>query len=90
MDQEEQISRQNPAGVSECLVDPLRRMVAMGLGRADDRDAISETLINEVGPKVIPLDLLYPLVDDDNFMTRGYGQSALIRKGDICQWRRRG
>jgi hypothetical protein len=85
MDQEEQIARENPVGISECLVDPKRRMVAMGLGRVDDRDAISETLMNEVRPKAIPLDLFYPLDDDENFSTHGYGQSALIRKGDISR-----
>jgi hypothetical protein len=85
MDQEEQIARQNPVGVSECLVDPRRRMVPMGLGRMDDCDAISETLVNEVRPKAIPLDLFYPFGDDDNFSTLGYGQSALIRKGDISR-----
>jgi hypothetical protein len=60
-------------------------MVAMGLGRVDDRDAISEPLMNEVGPKAIPLDVFYPLDDDDNFSTHGYGQSALIRKGEISR-----
>jgi hypothetical protein len=57
----------------------------MGLGHVDDCDAISETLMNEVLPKAIPLDLFYPLDDDVHFSTLGYGQSALIRRGDISR-----
>ena len=75
----------NPVGVSECLVDPQRRIIQKGLGWTDDSDAISDERLNEVGPKAIPLDLHYPTNPTKTFFTRGYGQCGLIRKGPVSR-----
>eukprot|EP00978_Attheya_sp_CCMP212_P017305 scaffold46056_cov48-Attheya_sp.AAC.1 len=72
-------------GISECLVDDRRRVVSRGFGKVDDSGVISETLMTEIPPKAIPLDGFYPLDDDVNFSTLGYGQSSLIRKGGISR-----
>ena len=82
VEKNEQEARRNPAGVSECLVDPrlrMQRVGLVGLGHVDNTDAIAEDVANQVRPKAIPLDLYYPMDDgvDVSFNTLGYGQCAL-------------
>lgn len=90
VEKKEQEARRNPAGVSECLIDPrlrMQRVGLVGLGHVDNNDAITEDVANQVRPKAIPLDLYYPMDDgvDFSFYTLGYGQCALIRKGAISR-----
>lgn len=84
VEKEEEENLRNPMGISGCLVDDQRRVVSRGFGKVDDSSGvISETLMTEIPPKAIPLDVFYPLDDNVNFSTLGYGQSGLIRKGGI-------
>lgn len=86
LEEQEDDRFQNPAGISECLVDDRKRMVSLGLGKVDDSSLISERLMTEIPPKAIPLDVFYPLGDDAaNFETLGYGQGGLIQKGKISR-----
>jgi hypothetical protein len=73
---------ENPAGITECLVDLERRMMQVGLGLADNQEAISADLVREVRLKALPLLLLYqqPGV---NVEIPGYAQAGLIRRSAI-------
>jgi hypothetical protein len=41
---EEEKSVRNPTGIAECLVDPERRMVPVGIGRADNPEPFRKCL----------------------------------------------
>jgi hypothetical protein len=60
-------------------VDPDRRMVAVGLGRADCPPAISAAPVREVFPKALPL-LLFFSENEQITEKPGYGQGGLIRQ----------
>ena len=86
LEEQEDNGVQNPAGISECLVDDRKRMMPLGLAKVDDSTDISEGLMSEIAPKAIALDVFYPLNDvDASFETLGYGQGGLIRNGKISR-----
>jgi hypothetical protein len=72
----------NPAGIAECLVDFERRMMPVGLGLADNQEAISADLVREVRLKALPLLLLFqqPGVSVE---IPGYTHAGLIRRSAI-------
>eukprot|EP00978_Attheya_sp_CCMP212_P000125 scaffold208_cov63-Attheya_sp.AAC.16 len=72
----------NPAGVSECLVDYQRRMLPVGLGRADSLRDISGELVREVLPKAIPCEVSFAR-PGFNQEIPGYGQGGFIRREAI-------
>ena len=74
----EEEEMKNPAGVSECLVDYQRRMVPVGLGRADSLKDISKELVREVLPKAITCEVAYARPGFNQELP-GYGQGGFIR-----------
>jgi hypothetical protein len=79
---EEENVVKNPAGTAECLVDPDRRMVAVGLGKADNPSAISARLVREVRGKALPLKLFFA-EPGTRYEFPGYGQAGFIRRALI-------
>jgi hypothetical protein len=81
-DLEEEEKMKNPSGVSECLVDYQRRMLPVGLGRADSLIDISGELVREVLPKAIPCEVSFAR-PGFNQEIPGYGQGGFIRQEAI-------
>jgi hypothetical protein len=74
----------NPTGVAECLVNFDRRIVSWGLGHVDDPNAISKSLVRQIHPKYMPLEIA--LEPDDKgglFVKNGYAQGGFIRRDPI-------
>jgi hypothetical protein len=80
LEKEEKI--ENPAGIAECIVDFERRMMPVGLGLADNQEAISADLVRKVRLKALPL-LLFFQQPGVSVEIPGYAQAGLIRRSAI-------
>jgi hypothetical protein len=73
----------NPAGTAECLVDPDRRIVSVGLAKADNPSAISDVLVSDVVEKALPLKLLFTeagrVVEVPGYAQAGFIRGAIIQ-----------
>jgi hypothetical protein len=80
---------ENPTGISECLVDNTRRMVPVGIGRADNPEAISTSLVREILPKARTLELIFHKAGC-KLEIAGYAHGGFIRHESIqssSDWR---
>jgi len=70
----------NPTGVAECLVNTDRRIVSWGMGHVDDPNAITTSLVRQIHPKCMPLEIA--LVQDEGslFAKTGNVQGGFIRR----------
>jgi hypothetical protein len=75
----------NPIGIAECLVNDDRETVSWGFGHVDDVTAISKSLVRQIQPKVMPLEIHLEREDQNSAMPVkiGYGQGGFIRHEPI-------
>jgi hypothetical protein len=73
----------NPTGVAECLVNTDRRIVSWGIGHVDDPNAISKTLVRQIQPKCMPLEIALKADEGSVFAKNGNGQGGFIRRDPI-------
>jgi len=73
----------NPTGVADCLVNMDRRIVSWGIGHVDDPDAISKSLVRQIHPKCMPLEISLESDKGSLFVKTGNVQGGFIRRDPI-------
>jgi hypothetical protein len=69
----------NPIGVAECLVNMERRIASWGIGHVDDADAISMSLVRQIHPKCMPLEIALESANRSLFVKTGNARGVFIR-----------